>query len=241
VQVGDRYTEGAGFPRMDGHFHGKMIVVETLMDEAAYPWQADWYRSRVRQAQGEAFEDNYRLYFIDNAMHTGPAAPAHTTRIISYVGVLQRALRDLSAWVEGGISPPESTTYDVVDGQVVVPARAVERRGIQPVVSVTANGAERADVAPGEAVEFAAHVEVPPGAGFVVAAKWDFEGEGSYPASESFDGAEPSPRATLKTRHAFSKPGTYFPVIRVTAQRQGDRKSRYARVHNIGRVRVVVK
>jgi hypothetical protein len=40
---------------------------------------------------------------------------------------------------------------------------------------------------------------------------------------------------------SFSKPGTYFPALRVTSQRQGDAKSLYARVRNLGRVRVVVR
>ncbi len=36
-------------------------------------------------------------------------------------GVLYQALRDVSAWVEKGVPPPPSTSYKVVDGQIVVP------------------------------------------------------------------------------------------------------------------------
>lgn len=246
VQLGEHYARSGALPRQDGRFNGKMIVVETLMDEAAYPWAADWMRKRVEDALGSEYEDRYRLYFVDNAMHTAPTVtpndrrPVATTRIINYAGVLQQALRDLSAWVEKGVAPPPSTNYEVVSGQVVVPASAAERRGIQPVVTVTANGKERADVSPGQEVEFSAMIDVPPGAGFVVAAKWDFEGAGAYPLSQSFDGAESSSSVTVKATHAFSKPGTYFPALRAIAHRQGDSKTRYARVQNIGRVRVVV-
>jgi hypothetical protein len=128
-----------------------------------------------------------------------------------------------------------------MDGQVVVPASAAERKGIQPVVTLTANGAERADVDVGEEVAFSAVIEVPGGAGYVVAAKWDFEGTGEFPVSESFESAAPAERVTVKIRYAFAKPGTYFPALRASSHRLGDTRTRYARVHNLGRVRVVVR
>ena len=83
--------------------------------------------------------------------------PTHT---VSYLGVLQQALLDLSAWVEKGIAPAATTNYKIVDGQVVVPPTAEERKGIQPVVTVKANGGKRADVKVGEPVTFTAVVEV---------------------------------------------------------------------------------
>jgi hypothetical protein len=46
---------------------------------------------------------------------------------------------------------------------------------------------------------------------------------------------------TLKTTYAFSKPGTYFPTLRAVSKRQGDGKTPFARIQNLGRVRVVVK
>jgi hypothetical protein len=231
-----------------GRLAGKMIVVQCLMDEAAFPWNADSYRTMVQKALGPSFNDNYRLWFVDHAMHTGPwvgpgdPRPVITTRIINYMGVLQQALRDLSDWVEKGLAPPESTAYKVVDGQVMVPPTAAERKGIQPVVTVKANGGERAEVVVGENVEFTAVIEVPPGAGTVVAAHWDFEGAGDYPVREQFDYTNSLFTCmTLKTTHAFSEPGTYFPALRVASHRQGDFKTRFCRIQNLGRVRVVVQ
>ena len=52
---------------------------------------------------------------------------------------------------------------------------------MQPVVTLTVNGGERADVAVGEPVELVGDVEVPPGAGVVVSAEWDYDGSGTYP------------------------------------------------------------
>ena len=128
--------------------------------------------------------------------------------------------------------------YEVVDSQVEVPAGADQRRGIQPVVQLKANGSVRADVAVNQPVTFTATIEVPPQAGKVIAAEWDFEGVGNYPVAERLDA--PQVLVRLSATHSFSKPGTYFSVLRATAQRQGDMKTPYARIHNIARVRVVV-
>jgi hypothetical protein len=246
--LGYRYSRQGAGSIMSGRFAGKMIVVCCLMDEAAYVWQADWYRSLVRQALGDRLDGQYRLWLVDHAMHTAPNVmpgdpkPVRTTRVVPYSGVLQQALRDLSAWVERGIAPPPSTEYEMVDGQVRVPARAAERRGIQPVVTLTANGRDRAAVAVGEPVEFSAVIAAPPGAGVVVGAEWDFEGAGDYPIIEPFEDATLSmSQLTMTTTYAFSEPGTYFPALRATVHREGDAESPFARVQNLGRVRVVVE
>ena len=246
--LGYRYARQGSGSVMSGRFAGKMIVVNTLMDEAAYAWQGDWYRSLVQQALGPRLDDQYRLWFVDHAMHTAPNVmpgdrrPVRTTRVVPYAGVLQQALRDVSAWVEHGIAPPASTEYEVVDGQVHVPARAAERRGIQPVVVVTANGHERADVAVGDQVAFSAVIEVPAGAGVVVGAEWDFDGSGDFAVVEPFEDATSSmARLTVTATYVFSEPGTYFPALRATVHREGDFQSPFARVQNLGRVRVVVE
>lgn len=233
----------SGGATQSGRFHGKVIVMQALWDEAAYPWGADWYRTRVKAALGPHFEDRYRLWYVDNTMHTtqnaGPndPRPVVTTRVISYQGVLQQALRDLAAWVEKGVAPPESTTYKVVDGQVTVPSIAGERKGVQPVVSVEANRGVRADVKVGQAVEFSAVAEAPPKSGVIVKAEWDFEGAGEYPVVSE---VKPHSRVAVTAKYTFSKPGTYFPALRVTSNRQGDAASPYAQMQNLGRVRVVV-
>ena len=246
--LGPRFSWQGGGSMQTGRFAGKMIVLQTLMDEAAVPWQADWYRSKVEAAFGPRLDDHFRLWYLDHAMHTTPYVapgdprPVRTTRVVSYQGALQQALRDLADWVEKGIAPPPSSSYEVLDGQVAVPPTAGARRGIQPVVTLTANGGARADVAVGEAVEFWGTAEVPPGAGTIVAAEWDFEGGGDYPvAQEGFeDYGSAMSQVTVRASHAFREPGTYFPALRVTSQRQGESTGRYARVQNLGRVRVVV-
>ncbi|MFX1561174.1 MAG: hypothetical protein ACFFBL_11350, partial [Promethearchaeota archaeon] len=239
-----RADTGAGSIQ-SGRFKGKMIVVQMITDEIAYAWQADWYRSKVKAALGEQFEDNYRLWYIDNALHTPPvitpldSPPVITTRIINYGGVLQQALRDMAAWAEKGVAPIDSTTYKVVDGQVQVPPKASDRKGVQPVITVMANGGERTEVKEGKKVKFEAVIEAPPDAGSIVRVEWDFEGEGDYPEVQKIKDTKSS-RVKVKTDYTFSESGTYFPALRATLHRQGDPETPYARVQNIGRVRVVV-
>jgi hypothetical protein len=233
----------SGGATQSGRFHGKVIVLQAMWDEAAYPWGADWYRSRVKAVLGPEFQDRYRLYFVDNAMHTTQGIsprdprPVVTTRVISYQGALQQALRDLAAWVEKGAAPPASTDYRVVDGQVRLPRDAKSRKGLQPTVFVQANGGTRADVKAGEAVEFSATIEAPPNTGVIVKAEWDFDGDSAYPEQASF---LPQEQVTVTAKHVFNQPGVYFAALRVTASRTGDTSEAYANVLNIGRARVVV-
>jgi hypothetical protein len=123
-----------------------------------------------------------------------------------------------------------------------VTLNAQKRKGVQPVVTVTANGGPRADVGVDETVEFRGVAEVPPGAGTIVAVEWDFDGAGTYPLSQpGFEQGGDQSRMTVTASYAFREPGTYYPALRVTSQRQGDAETPYGRVQNLGRVRVVVQ
>lgn len=234
---------GAGSVQ-SGKFKGKMILLESKMDQDAFPWQADWYRSKVKAALGDRLDDNFRVWFTERAIHGDVVKQEDPTRTVSYVGVLQQALRDLSQWVEKDVAPPPSTNYRVVDGQIVVPPTADERRGIQPVVSVKVNGGERADVSTGKLVKFSATAAVPSHTGKIIRLEWDFEGAGTFPVVQKISEAKSNAsgtQVTLTTTHRFSKPGTYYPALRVTSQREGDPSSPYGLIQNLGRVRVVVQ
>ena len=238
--LGPIMSRGATGGLQNGKFDGKMIVVENLYDTEAFPWQADWYRGKVTEHLGDATDDNFRLWYTDHANHgdfTDQRDPLHT---VSYLGVLQQALRDLSAWVEDGVAPPATTEYDVVDGQVEVPATAAERRGIQPVAHVLANGGKRAEISAGDSVELEAKITVPPGTGEVVSAHWDLDGKGTFPvAADIVRDEEGTAMVTLS--HSYTEPGTYFPTLRVASQRQGDSDTPFARILNLDAARVVVE
>jgi hypothetical protein len=239
VDIGAAGTLGATGQIPTGRFNGKMIVVEALHDGDALPWQADWYRKKVEAVEGSIIDEKYRLWYVDNANHTDPTTKSLETHAVAYSGTLQYALRELSAWVEQGIAPPPTSEYQVHDGQVHVPESAAERKGIQPVVHLEVFGGDRAEVAVGEGVAFEARIEVPPAPGRVVSAQWDFDGIGSY--SDVAEPGEPTSEILrVSATHAYTKPGTYFPAVRVASQREGNASTPFARSMNLSRVRVVV-
>ena len=73
----------------------------------------------------------------------------------------------------------------------------------------------------------------------MVAAEWDFDGTGTFGAHSAVPrGAQ---TATVTITRRYENPGTYFVALRGTSQRQGDTDTAFARIHNLGRVRVVVR
>ena len=240
VLLGPPFARGATGVDQTGRFHGKMILLENLYDTEAFAWQADWYRARAKEYLGPALDNHFRLWMTDHANHGDFTLQVDPTHTISYLGVLQQALRDLSAWVERGVEPPANTVYEVVDGQIEVPASAGERKGIQPVVTVTANGNERAEVKAGDTVELVGVAGVPRGTGELVAAEWDIDDEGTYPVKgEIVDAGDNTVRIELS--HRFDQPGVHFVTLRVASQRDGDSGTPFARIQNLGRARVIVE
>ena len=235
--LGPLFAAAAAGTVQTGRFEGKMIVVASLLDREALPWQADWYRQKVKDHWGNRVDDRFRLWFTDNALHGDDSVQESPTHTVSYLGGLHQALRDLARWVEEDIDPPATTNYEVVDGQVRVPESAEQRKGIQPVVSLAVEGGVRADVAIGDEVTLRATAQVPEGTGAIVSMEWDFEGTDLFPVQKS---VETSARVVVEYRHTFETPGTYFPTVRVAAHRDGDTTTPFARIQNLARVRVVV-
>lgn len=223
-----------------GEFNQPMIVVENMLDIDALPWSADWYRSKVEEAQGAAAGNRFRLYFTEHAQHTSPSPDdtAAFARTIAYRSVLQHTLRDLADWVENGRKPPASTNYRVVDSQIVLPKNAGPRKGMQPVVQLSVNGGERADIVVGQEVKFTVKLQSPPRAGTIHGVEWDFYGVGDFPLQSELDGNRRS--VVLDMTHRYDEPGVYFPVVRATQLRKHDRDDGFAQAQNLGRVRVVV-
>ncbi|MFZ3319256.1 MAG: hypothetical protein WA259_22240, partial [Mycobacterium sp.] len=180
----------------------------------------------------------------ENAEHVPPllaAAPpdrANNTWLIDYVPHVEQSLADLTAWVEDGIEPAE-TTFEVNDGKISLPASAKERGGIQPVVHVTANGAKRAEISAGTPVNLEVHAEVPDGAGTIISVKWDLDGSGAYPVAEQVDGE--SAELTVSLEWTYTEPGTYFPTALVESHRDGNVAATSRRIPNLDAARVVVK
>jgi hypothetical protein len=237
VAIGPAGTASAAGSVLTGRIHGKVLMLACLTDIDSFPWQADWYKQRVRAMLAGDFADRFALWFIENAHHDNPMTPLARTHIVSFGPALKQGLRDLAAWVERGERPSE-TAYRMTGAQITVPAGATARKGVQPVVELTANGMTRADVVVGEAVVFSGAIEAPPGAGKVVAAEWDFEGCGDFPDVAAI--AQPAARVELTATHAYAAPGVYYAVLRGASHRQGSWRASHCRIQNLARVRVVV-
>jgi hypothetical protein len=218
-----------------------MILCCSVWDREAFAWQGDWYRKHVTEFLGNATDDNFRLWYTDRATHGGEDDP---TEVVDYTTTLYQALLDVSDWVEKGIAPSHTSTYEVEDGQVILGVDGKQRGGIQPVPYATINGKERAEVKPGEQVTIHVTVDVPKGTGKVVRAVWCLDGSKEFTlpvdmgqAKYSADGE----RVEFDQTVNYDKTGTYFPTVKVYSERKGDSQTPYTCIANLGKVRVVVK
>ena len=236
--VGPLFAQAAAGTVQTGAFDGKMIVVSCLLDREAFAWQADWYAAKVKAHTGAAFDDRFRLWYVDYGLHgDGGTGEEHPTRSVPYIGALHTALRQLTAWVERDEAPAPGTSYEVIDGQVRVPPTARERHGIQPIATLTANGADAVDTITGAAVSLVLRAEMPNRAGSIVAVEWDLNGDGAF---DAMDTVEATTEIELTRQVRFTAPGTYFVAAHVIAQDAGDRDSMWAQVETLARVRLVV-
>ena len=231
--IGPMMSAGAsGYPQ-SGAITGKMIVVASLLDREAFPWQAAWYADRVHAHLTDAADDQFRIWFTDNAVHGDAAHQGDEDHIVSYLGVLAEALRQVADWAETGTPPAASTAYTVENGQVVVPAAAQDRRGVQPVVAVSP---QRVSVARGEPVTFRACADAPDGVP-VVEFDWDADADARFEDNEV---VAPSTTAASERTVCFDQLGTHFVTVRVVAQRPCDAGTAIGRIGNLARARVVV-
>ncbi len=234
----------------EGTIQGKTIVIQCLMDESTCPWCGDWYRGKVIEEQGS--EKDFRLYYMDRCMH-GNVSWLENNMITNYMGALHQALLDLSDWVEKGIEPLPGSQYQLQEGQIVLPENAADRRGLQCVPILLANGSTCARVKVGETVHFTAKAQVPAGAGSITAMDYAFTSDNSlslvkhpitaFPYKGTFTTGMEGETAVgeLYFSHAYEEPGTYFASVRVASNRTGDPDEPFTQIKNIARVRVIVE
>lgn len=220
------FTTGGCGSVQDGHIQGKVIVMNSLMD-GDFPWQADWYYHKVHEVNGEKAKDMIRIWYNDNCPHGDQTETGDNLHFTSYLGMLNQALLDVSAWVEQAIEPAPSTGYQLVDNQVVLADDVQERQGTQPVVHLTVNGGTCACIKAGESVDFAAQIGLIEYSGTLLNIGWSFEGEQNYAPGDT------------RASHRYDTPGTYFPTVHVTSSRKAD--DPYVKLRNLSRVRVVVE
>ena len=232
----------------DGNAQGKVIVIQSLMDESTCPWCGDWYRGKVRESKGG--EEDFRIYYMQRCMH-GDIDSLGNNMIVNYKGALLQALLDMADWLQTGKEPLPSTVYERVGGQIIEEADPIARKGMQAGVTLTANGRKRCHVKAGGEFVLRAEMTVPEGAGEITSVRYDFADSWSYPTppenlfpvegrftKSEKDGAQ---LAVSEITHRFDEPGTYFVSVRVTSQRNGDAHDPFTQVKNLDRVRVIVE
>jgi Tannase and feruloyl esterase/PKD domain len=229
-----------------GHYSGKLLWIHHTHDSSLWPSQGIIYAGAVLATQGaDGAAQRFRLQWTENAEHIMPAVlpssplRASNTCLVDYTPIIEQGLADLARWAEDEVAPA-STTYQYADGQVRLPATAADRGGVQPVVSVSADGGGLASVAVGEPVSLSVHAEAPEAGGTIISVQWDFDGKGAFPFTDpSVDGGSTS--VDLTTTHSYDAPGTYFATALVTSHRDGDVAARYRRLQNLASARVVVR
>lgn len=214
------------------------------MDESAFPWQADWYKKLIEKNKGAEASDFVRLYYMEHCMHTDCEIgnSGDHQHIVSYLGALHQGLLLLSDWVEKGTVPPDNSGYTMDGGQVIIPESAIDRKGLQPVVNLSSDGLTRVELAIGATAHFRAEIELPAGSGELEEVVWNFDGNDAFRLSGSFSDTwyleDGTGRASAETEHVYSRPGTYYAIVRVSSNRtKGDI---FTRVQNLAKVRVVV-
>lgn len=150
----------------------------------------------------------------------------------------QQALRDLSQWVEFGVTPPATSNYTVtLDADITLPEEASQRGGIQPIVSLGFSHDGTLCISAGEEVSFPAVAETPPGNGKIVALESDFLRTGEFIMEKV---VEPAEAISLHARFTYERPGDYVAVVRATSQTKGGAEVLFARVQNLRRTHVRV-
>ncbi|KAF4916391.1 hypothetical protein CGCVW01_v010100 [Colletotrichum viniferum] len=210
-----------------GPITGKMIIVDNLLDSDAFPWHAD------------CFDDNFRLWYNERADHFFELVAENFKDFIAdYTGMYEHAMRSLCVWVEDGIQPPASTSYQVQNSQVIPSGEADERHGIRPIVELSMNSSLTGNIQRGTEVNFIMRAVAPVGAGKIVAVEWDFLGGKTF---ESVPLGEPNEIVDLVVPFVYDIAGTYLCVVKITVQREGNSSSQFSRVSNLGRIQVVVR
>jgi hypothetical protein len=192
-----------------GDIKTKTMIIEGRSDNLSWPIINASYAEMIQRTLGPAKADQMmRFYLHDNGRHAlGGGEP----------GVFQQSVQDLMAWAEKGVAPPPSTSYVIRNGQVIPPDDAAARGGLQPVMKLTVNGSQRAEVRVNQPVNLAAKLEMPPKTGQIVQYKWTVDGKDDAAVVVS----EPKPLVNVARSLSFDKPGTYLVRLTVNGQRDG--------------------
>lgn len=246
VNVSSIIASGAsGNGKFTGNYKGKMIVISNMLDVDAYPWHGDWYAKQVKASLGEKkYRQNFRLWFNDHADHHDGSviisgnSDSKNVRLVSYVGILEQAVKDVSSWVENNRVPASTTGYAVKNGQVEYVKENTQRNGIQPNVSLSVGGQKSIQLSAGQKVTLEGVITLPEKAKFITV-EWSQMGQDDFVKGD-FTRISPY-QIKVKQPFVYHQSGVFFPVLRVTTQRDGAKLDYSKQVSNLDRVRLIVK
>lgn len=230
---------------LTGQIHAPVVTTAQDLDHLVWPPIIHRYFDDVRAALGGRAGDMLRVYWNEHHIHGNPSAN-QIDRIVERDSSWHLAFQLMVRWVEDGVPPPPDTVVSITPGSVVFPPAAAERKGLQPTVSATANGATRIVVPAGSTVALNGVAASP--IGKVAKYEWDFEGNNSYdcdsdpitPLADCGGGPlVPAPQVSVPAVHVYTTPGTYFATVRV--HDDTDNPGPFDGIENLARVIVVVQ
>lgn len=213
-----------------GAIRTRVMILEGMDDNLSWPIFNASYYERVKSALGPARAGQMvRFYLHDHGRHAQGAGQP---------GIFQQSMQDLMAWVEKGVVPPPSTRYTIGKGQVIPAPRAADRHGLQPVMSLTADGVSRATVGVNQPVKLAASLEMPPRTGQIVQYNWTVADKTEAPVIVD----KPQSLVNVEKAVSFAAPGTYVIRLSVNGQRDGQvAPANQTLLQNYKEVRIVVQ
>ncbi|WP_247046281.1 tannase/feruloyl esterase family alpha/beta hydrolase [Arthrobacter rhizosphaerae] len=217
-----------------GNIKTKVMVMENLEDANSYPSVAGFYQQQVEKTLGKRKADEmFRVYYQEHAGHSNGGLVQ---------GIFNQMVLDLVAWAEQGVAPKPSSSYTIDSmTQVVQPHDAVNRKGLQPVVHLTANGGDRAEASLLQPVNLSATIEMPPTTGKILQYSWTIERQG-VPAVTEPATVLPTPTEKVTLTRPITLPGSgeYVVTLNTIADRNGTTGTSTP-LQNFDRVRVVVR
>jgi len=226
-----------------GDLTTKTMVMENLEDANSHPYVAGFYHQQVQKALGRRKADEmFRVYYQEHAGHSNG---------FLVEGIFNRMLLDLVAWAEQGVEPKPSSQYTIDPmTQIVQPLDAVDRKGLQPVVHLSANSRDRAEVGIGQPVFLSANIQMPPDTGKIFKYNWsvvraDLSAGGGFvsdqPAISEPATVLPVPKEKVVVNRTmtFDVPGEYLVSLNASGDRNGQADTA-TESKNFDQIRVVV-
>lgn len=222
-----------------GAIKTKVMVMENLEDTNSFPYVAGFYAQQVEKALGKRkANEMFRVYYQEHAGHSNGGLVQ---------GIFNQMVLDLVAWAEQGVAPKPSSRFTIDPmTQVVQPADALNRQGLQPVINLSGSdgltpGGDRVEVGILQPAYLSATIQMPPTTGQIFQFSWTIERLGVPAITEPATVlAAPNQQVSVNRPMTFALPGDYLVSLNASGDRNGA-SGTATEVKNFARIRVVVR